>query len=182
MLGVYPTVVRRGNAVYLSAPITTGRRYVEWRSSLSEEFDSKAPEQRAEHVRLVVKPNKAHVRELADELRHRYPVVIDPTSLEDVPEWTQADYRFFWGRVIEEFVHRVVFADGWHYSSGCVFEFWIALRSGRSLHNEGGQEISPSAGLTLVQEAFQEMERLGAGNGFFQAAVENLSTLVRKSV
>jgi hypothetical protein len=130
-------VISDREAVYVSVPITTGKRFLDWRRGPGARLVPSDGSYRSEHRRHVVDPNRAHVVPVVRLLRERLGrVVIDPTTLSDVPGWGQADYHAFWTQVIERYAGTVVFLDGWEFSSGCTHEFLAAVRAGARLLKE----------------------------------------------
>ena len=112
-------------AIYVSAPISTGRLFVSW---FKDEGHRLVPGSREYVTALranVILPNVQRAAAFLERLRWRpnpAELVIDPRS-QDVPGWDQDQYHQFWLKVIERHVRRVVFLDGWEYSHGCMLEF-----------------------------------------------------------
>jgi len=80
----------------------------------------------------VVAANKARATSFVHTLREHRPElrpVISPTELAEIKNWTQSDYRYFWGRLIAAYAARVVFLDGWENSSGCAYEYLVAIEA-----------------------------------------------------
>src|SRR5581483_1810409 len=112
LLSAFKTVLEDRSAVYVSAPITTGRRFAQWRLTLGE--DDLSPSLLSEqHREAVVAPNILEARATVSAVRRKFPskVVIDPTALPDIKDWEQSDYRHLWRSVIERFAELVVFVD-----------------------------------------------------------------------
>jgi hypothetical protein len=171
-------------AVYLSVPITTGKRFLDWRRGPGAHLAPTDRRYRSEHRRQVVDPNREHVAPVVKLVRERLSrVVIDPTTLNDVPGWTQADYHAFWTQVIERYAGTVVFLDGWEFSSGCTHEFVAAVRAGARLLREDlaplqldegerrirdaiaalSDEVLPTAPLSEALREVQELAERGEG-------------------
>ena len=139
LVDIYRSVAGRLPIWYLSIPLTTGA----WPSNLPTGSGSAAR----------LEANRQRAREIADALRENQRVtVIDPTA-PTIAGWEQDDYRYFWGRVIEEFVSTVVFADGWESSHGCAYEFLVATRCGRDIRTEALESLSKEAGRDLISGA-----------------------------
>src|SRR4051794_8556894 len=119
MLATFASVIEDRSAPYVGSPYTTGRRAPAWKSQTANPSDD---------FRLgVMAANKAAAAAFVRKVRQRERrPVIAPTELSDIDGWTQSDYRFFWGRVIESYVDSVIFLDGWSHSSGCAYEFVVA--------------------------------------------------------
>lgn len=150
--GLRCVVAPRGG-VYVSAPITTGRRFLEWRRRVSWEAEADGARYRDSHRAEVVAPNVAAVERLVlAARRHFRDPVIDPTALKDQPGWTQREYHALWTRVVHELAHSVVFADGWEYSCGCLLEFTVAAHAGHRLYNADFHDLDPAATAALLRD------------------------------
>jgi hypothetical protein len=164
-------------AVYVSAPITSGRRFFEWystrnkRPALPKEYES-------DHLAQVVAPNRSAAIALVKHVREiRGNSVIDPTSVHHIEGWTQGDFRTAWARVIEEFAKTVVFANGWEFSNGCSYEFLVAVKSGIETVDEELRPLSATAGLSMIRRAATELLTRGLPSEFLRGIVDELSSL-----
>ncbi|MGA2985025.1 MAG: hypothetical protein ABSG32_14525 [Terriglobia bacterium] len=165
-------------ALYVSAPITSGQRFVDWYArhhnlaSLGEEQFRR--EQRDE----VVAPNRSAASALIRKVRGiQSGPVIDPTAVGDIEGWVQGDYRTAWARIIEEFVRTVVFADGWEFSNGCCYEFLIATKAGIETQDESWRPITLASGVALMRHAVVEMSSRGLSVEFLRGILEELESL-----
>ncbi len=155
-------IIEDRGAVYVSTPITTGRRFVEWRRGAGAALAPSEHRYRQEHDRDVVRRNREHVKPIVRAVRERgWGVVIDPTTVHDVPGWGQRDYHAFWARVIERYAGTVVFADGWEYSSGCAQEFLSAVRVGARLLREDLEPLTIEEGERLIRSAIAALDADG---------------------
>lgn len=160
-LNIFRTVTVRRSATYVSSPLTTGPRAFEWHRR------NGAPVDATSFYDNVIEPNRKDAAAFARALRERRgQVVIDPTALPDVPGWTQQDYRYFWGRVIEEFCIEVVFRDGWQFSSGCAYELLVAWHNDCRLLCEDGRALEIADALTLLEHAIREANLHGVASEF----------------
>lgn len=145
-------------AFYVSAPITTGRRFIEWRRGPGAALREGTNEYRYQHRIVVIEPNLQAVAPIVRELRHRHDgVVIDPTALDNVPGWDQDDYHRFWEDVIEHYVKTVAFADGWEFSTGCVHELATALRVRAQLLDQELRTLTVTEAKARVCAAIEEV-------------------------
>lgn|SRR5262249_17946035 len=168
-LNIFRTVVRDHEAVYVSAPLTTGLRYAAWRVGHRLAVNDKDSQvTRDDFITKVVEPNRREIKRLVANLRQRHQVVIDPTELVDMWGWTQSDYRVLWGRVIERYVAEVVFSSGWQYSSGCAYEYLVSLQSRVRPVDTAGRVIEPRAAWQLIAHAVSELEGQGAPSEFLR--------------
>jgi hypothetical protein len=178
-LKTFATVTDSGSALYVSSPLTTGQRAFEWHQRNGSTADDSAAQ--AGFRENVIASNRDQAGRYVEALRAKQMgIVIDPTALEDVAGWTQSDYRFFWGRVIEEYAATVVFRDGWEYSSGCAYEFLVAARAGLTLLCEDLTPLSIEDGRKLLAAAIAY--RQGIDLGFLQGVNEMLEAVSRGGV
>jgi hypothetical protein len=168
-------------AVYVSVPITTGKRFLDWRRGPGAGLAPSEGRYRSEHRRNVVDPNRAQVAPVIRVLRERMGrVVIDPTTLGDVPGWAQADYHAFWTQVIERYVDTVVFLDGWEFSSGCAQEFLAAVRAGARLLREDLTPLRLDEGERLIRNAIAALHDDVPSAGPLQEALRGLHDLAER--
>lgn len=181
---VFASVVEGRAALYVSSPLTTGQRFIDWLGSTSapDPHDMAYPEA---FRRAVFEPNRESARAFVARLREECAeVVIDPTGLPDLEGWTQRDYRSLWGEVISRYVRLVVFRDGWEYSDGCTYEFFVAARHGVRMVRENLSPITEEEGLELVRAAVDGRLATGASPEFALAVLaamgpENAKPTVR---
>ena len=174
---VLATVVEEGEALYLSAPITSGLRFLEWYKDRGRELDSNSSSYRKEHGEHVIEPNEKEVRNMARRLRQlKRCQVIDPAAF-GAPGWSQDDYRYFWGRVLERYASKVVLMAGWEYSKGCTYEFLVAVQQGIPTLTQNDTPISLSGGRERIKAAILHMKSLGIKpdfNGNVLAIIDKL--------
>jgi len=187
LINVLGSVVVGRSAVYVSAPITSGKRLAKWLSSRNVEFDPSHPESAAEFQREVLEPNCEHARDIISNLRKKFPnAVIDPTALKDIDGWTQNDYRYLWAKVIEQYATTVVFIDGWQYSNGCSYEFLVSYQSSNDhcplVLNENLKPLSLEKGLMLIREAISEMKEAGLSTEFLERVAEQLASTALEEI
>lgn len=173
-------VIGDRSAVYVSTPITSGRRFAHWSSTRDIEFDLSHPETYLEFKREVLDPNSEHARVIIKDLRIRFnEALIDPTALRDIEGWVQDDYRVLWGKVIEQYADTAVFLDGWQYSNGCTYEFLVANRMTPrpSILNEDLQPLTLEEGIGLVKQAILELQNSKLPTDFLQQVLHALTKL-----
>ena len=146
MLDALATVLHDSHDIYyVSTPITTGPQFVDWWRTKGHGLGTDHPDYAAE-LDQVIEHNIAAVRPLVAEVERRFGrPVIDPTRLGPLAGWRQHDYHRFWVEVIERFVATMVFADGWHYSSGCSLEFAAAIDAGLTTLDSSLQPLRTAA-------------------------------------
>jgi hypothetical protein len=180
LLNVLGSVIVGRSAVYVSTPITSGRRFARWSSNRDIEFDLSHPETYLEFKREVLEPNSEHARGIIKNLRNLFAkALIDPTALRDIEGWVQDDYRVLWARVIEQYAESVVFLDGWQYSSGCTYEFLVAHRMtpSPSILQERLQPLTLEEGIRLMKQAIVELQNSKLPTDFLQQVLNELIKL-----
>jgi hypothetical protein len=179
----FQCVVGGREATYLSVPITTGRRFIEWFALRGRELDPGSEAYKREHEAAVIRPNCEAAKQLLASLRaacQHGEVVIEPTALVR-PHWGQDEYRYFWGKVIERYVGAVVFLAGWEYSSGCAFEFLTATRAGAETRAANGRRIARPDALAWVRRALDEMQSFGVKAEFLATVAGELDADARRA-
>ncbi|MDX1068971.1 uncharacterized protein DUF4406 [Sinorhizobium medicae] len=105
--------------IYLSGPITTGRRMVDNIRIGGVSGDD-----------AIIAENTAYLVGVANRLRNKSgDVVVEPASLK-IAGWTQHDYLVLWEALIARHARLVVFVPDWEYSIGCVTEYAMAKARG----------------------------------------------------
>ena len=152
MLSSMRTVVAKRAAIYVSTPITTGRRLV---SAVAERSPDEVSQ---EDRRLVTQDNIRAAIDVVNQVRSSFPhrPVIDPTALEDRPDWQQHHYHSFWLAVIDEFVGTLVMCEGWEFSTGCSYEYVRGLHHQLPIYNSDLELISIGDGTALLRQALRE--------------------------
>ncbi|MBN2532851.1 MAG: hypothetical protein JXB88_08170 [Spirochaetales bacterium] len=162
------------SALYISVPLTTGTLFIKWYSGYGFRLNPQSEEYRESHYKNVFLPNSDYAKKKISELRRHFTLpVISPVTIER-PEWTQDDYRYFWGRIIERYVCRIIMLDGWHYSSGCSFEFLMAVKSGILLMDENLQKIPVETGLSFIKKAINDISRYSLSTGYLERVAAEL--------
>jgi hypothetical protein len=178
MLEVYKTVLTSEGALYFSVPITSGRRYIAWLERIGKDapdIDGLDERDRASHYTEVVKPNRAHARQIIQRIRETTGrIVIDPTAMPPLTGWLQKDWRYFWRQVIERYAAAVVFVDDWQYSNGCVYEFWVAKKKGIPTMDERMRSLDLEQGVGLIVESSAETRRHGVPTIFIEQVLQDL--------
>lgn len=130
---------RRAHVVYVSMPITSGRRLVD---VLTEEGVRTVEELAAKCGKgalweRVMQPNIVEGVALADRLGRREDLLFIAPSVFEAKKWrwTQEAYMSLWYRVIGEMAGKLVVKDGWEYSNGGVDEVLFAFYLGWRVFN-----------------------------------------------
>jgi hypothetical protein len=146
------------SARYISGPITSGRRFLDWAQRLTaEEVDLR----REEFEKLVKVPNEDAIITVADRVRESGGrPVIQPASLR-VPEWSQPTYHAFWSSVLDRYVCELLLLDDWQYSVGCVVEFCVAARKQILIFDERGAPLTVEDGKEMIALAVARLKERG---------------------
>jgi hypothetical protein len=160
LLAMLSTVIEDKQAVYLSTPITSGPQL------LQRHYSGKgaALERDAAHepgFPPALQSNLAAAAKKAHELRTKRGFLVIAPILFSQEGWTQPNYRYFWGLVLERFVNKVYFMHGWEYSSGCSYEFFVASKLELETYRQDGSLFSTQEGLAALNRASDEMQRQG---------------------
>ena len=70
----------------------------------------------------------------------------------------QDDYRRLWAGVIERYVTLVVFVDGWAYSDGCAFEFFVAKAHDLGTVDQRESPIGLDVGMVAIRSAIADLQ------------------------
>jgi hypothetical protein len=169
------SVLNGRKAVYASSPLTTGRRA---RSLMREHgvVDTSTLRSRlgeAGYHDLLWNPNVAEAVAFAERIRAElgYELVITPAPFV-APDWSQDEYLALWERVIRTRVKLVFFNDAWQYSSGCVFEYAVAVDTGIPAFDAAGKAVVASDGRELAEGALRELEAEGLASELMRKSVE----------
>lgn len=169
--------VREHSAVYISCPITTGKRLLEWQligSQLSKEALEKHLKSREE---LVTERNIQEAKALVIRARKKFRrLVIDPTQLPNFDSWNQDDFNGFWNRVIRNFVSVLVVSEGWEFSTGSTLEYQVALDCQLTILDHEFKPIRPQDALTKLQAAEKQFNLLLLKNLAINKTIQQIST------
>jgi hypothetical protein len=167
LVEAFASVLEGRSGTYVSSPLTSGWRAVEYRrrgNSVAPKFTT--PD---DFLHQVIQPNRDEAARYVRQLRQsRGGVIIDPTATAEFPGWSQSDYRVWWGEVIRRFVETVIFRDGWQYSSGCAYEFFVAKRAGLRTLNQDMALLDLEAGRDLIKNALAQIQDASASSEFLR--------------
>jgi hypothetical protein len=165
LLLTFGCVVGKHGAVYVSGPITTGPRFVEWFLTTGYVSEEDPVAYKCGLQKAVIQPNEFDLVTTAESLRVNSPIpVIEPASLKIIA-WNQKNYYQFWKSVIGRYVARVVVTDGWQFSVGCAIEFYYAIECGIPVETVNGKPVSAEHGGTRILDAAVELrQRCGASD------------------
>jgi hypothetical protein len=179
LLNMLESVLGEQKADYVSSPLTTGARFVKWFADEGHRLDPHSESYRSGHQHKVVRPNIVEAKRFVADLRASGNCVIEPTSL-DVAHWTQSDYRHLWGLVIQRYARRVFFMNGWEFSSGCAYEFWMAASVGVQTLTRDHEKISYEHGRDRIRAAAIATRQAGMSTRFLDQVVAALEKLCRE--
>jgi hypothetical protein len=177
LLTFLQSVINDRNAVYVSSPITSGRRYIKWVKEHPLNSNFSGDNQNPEFISNVIEKNLDHAKSVVQKMRSAFSgsVLIDPTAVPDIENWKQDDYRYAWGRIIERFAKTLVCSDDWQFSSGCAYEYLVAKNAGIQIFDERLEELSTEKARQLLLEAKELMRSHGLGTNFQEAVYAELS-------
>jgi hypothetical protein len=139
---------------YLSGPITGGPRFIAWESGVGAALVAEQDTYSLLLRRQVIQPNVVDLQRHAEDLRKTGKQIIEPGSFEAPGGvWSQLEFYRFWEAVITEHANNVMFADGWHLSVGCTYEFLCAVRAGKNTLWQNEESLDPMAAVKLIQDS-----------------------------
>lgn len=166
-------------AIYLSTPITTGKRYYDFIAGAGRQLTGTA--RRAALQRHVVLPNIKQAQIVATSVEQRVQkYVINPAGYE-FRGWSQSDYTVMWSRVICEIAESVVCVDGWEYSNGCAYEFLTLVKANKECRDQNADAIAPAQGLNGIDQAASEIAKAGLDCRFLAAVCVDLRRLIERN-
>ena len=135
--------------LYISTPITTGYRLISWAKDLNK-IDSYV-EYKHLHEKNVILPNIKEARKKIKQIiiNSGSDIIIEPTTVK-MNGWNQFDYIYFWAEVINKYVNKVIFLNGWECSNGCCAELLVAILL--------KLEIATEQGLLTVDKAMRKIQ------------------------
>lgn len=162
--------------VYMSAPITSGKRLLELRQNGSSSLKNSSGF--TDLSIEIISHNRLHAKTVAQKIRTKLnAVIIDPTLVSDIDGWTQDDYRFLWAKVIERYVKTVISIDDWNYSNGCAYEFLVAKQLNLKTLDERFNSLSLVTGILLIEEAIDELKNRFLPTRFLESVVNELNKI-----
>lgn len=168
------TVGKLRQATYVSGPITTGLRFIDWYISTGHNYLTDSTEYQKYRYECVLSGNEADIISAANTLRDKSTSsVIEPASLH-IPSWNQQDYHHFWIELMRRFVSRVVVLDGWQYSVGCVIEFQHAIKCGIQVETLDRMLITEIEGRKLIIKAVDDIASRGAAFDMLRQMAQSL--------
>lgn len=177
LLTFLQSVISERNAIYVSSPITSGRRYIDWVKQHPINNNFSGDNQNPEFIRNVIEKNLEHAKSVIQKMRSVFSgdVLIDPTAVPDIQDWKQDDYRYAWGRIIERYVKIIVCSDDWQFSSGCAYEYLVARRAGIQIIDEKQEKITLEKAQQLIKEAIKLMQTHNIPTTFQEAVYSELA-------
>jgi hypothetical protein len=129
--------------LYLSVPITSGRREVSLLNRLGCSREELRTRYKLYRYQSIIRPNEEMARHLAralDPLMRAWPIM-NPAGM-SVANWGQGDYMNLWLPAIRQFATVIVVTNGWAFSGGSRQEVNLALELGLSVFDVLGRQLS----------------------------------------
>jgi len=169
--------------IYIAVPMTTGHNFLHWYANEGAAIDSSTEEYRKKHHEKVILPNCEAAKKRIAAIRCNYSnaIIIDPTSF-SISEWTQEEYHYFWGKIIECCVNKVVLLDGWQYSVGCSYEFLTAVQNGIETLTENGSPLSRGLGVNLILSAITELKQNALPTVYLERVIRELGLPINEGI
>lgn len=142
---------------YLSGPITTGPRYIEWYISTNCGAKHDSPSE----VDAVIRPNSEEIIATAESLRKYWPTpIVEPASF-SIRGWKQEEYLALWSQFIASHTDTIVFLPSWQSSVGCITEFARAIEHGKRTVTLDGSPLSIETALQRSKHNLSVIKKRG---------------------
>lgn len=170
---------------YVSVPITSGRRFLDWWRREGRTLPQGSPAYETALRAHVILPNVQHAGAFIEGLRWRHaqlspqPLYVDPTTC-DVPGWTQNQYDEFWELVLRHHVKCIIFADGWEYSRGARREFMVAHQAGINCVDADMRVLTFRDGTARMEAAEKEINTLWINSAHDTQVIDQPTTGPRR--
>lgn len=158
---IITTLLKQNEVLYISAPITTGKRYIDWYIETGHALSKdKIEEQKKIDVTAAnIKDAQIFIEDIK---KYTSKTIIEPISIEEIAlQWEQNQFHIFWSKVIENLVDEVVFVNNWEYSIGCCTEFLMAFSKGCKMYSQHLIELNVNESLNnilIARETYQKLD------------------------
>ena len=155
-------VVPDGRGSYLSAPISTGRRYMEAMADAGVDSHDALIGKigMAAYLERVRRPNVRDGEEYANRLRAAGVLYVVNTGPLFIEGWSGRDYMDLCFSVIERKIQTVYFHPEWASSEGAVEEYFFSVERGLKLVAPEGGPLTPDlarASLAAVRDYARQL-------------------------
>ena len=165
------------STAYVSAPITTGTVFMDWYSSKGSKIRDKELYD-SEHNNKVTLTNISNAKKIKNKIcLSEKNKIISPLTF-NRNSWSQDQYRSFWGKVIEKYVNKIYFLDGWEYSSGCVFEMLIAMINKIKVFSEKKKIITVENAINMISSSIKKMKQLKMDCDYIKTVYSIMNDLI----
>lgn len=125
-VSIYKTICPYKKFIYMSTPITTGPRFIEWYKKVGKNYKDPTLYD-YQHKMHVIRMNEIDAQVKAENLLDRvHGLVVNPAEFKI--KLTQPEFLAFWTKFIIDHASTVIFTDGWSYSRGCLNEYLVATQ------------------------------------------------------
>lgn len=161
---------------YFSSPISTGIRYYDWLAKNNDKktLNGKPPVDLESFQEHVIKCNIQDANTALNSLVTNGDIIVNPASAGCLSGWEPEDYANLWRRVIELNIDYVVFNNGWSYSDGCAYEFYVAQTSGKKCFEINKHEISLYYGKQIIKDSLAYIKSLGFTSNMLEKITREL--------
>jgi hypothetical protein len=158
LIDLLECAIEEKSAYYVSIPMTSGKRFIDWYKKEGTYYKNKGDNvYRQEHYKSVlsknIKNSSTKIKKIKKEING---IIIEPTKL-NMDEWEQDEYRYYWGKIIEKYIKKSIFFDGWQYSNGCSFEFLKSMSCNLICLDERLNKITLKKAIALLTESIKEL-------------------------
>ena len=153
IINIIKSFFGENEVVYISTPINTGRKYIDWYLSACKTINnSDLVEQRR---KMVINHNIKNAKLCIEKIRKdTKKVIIDPTTFENEGlNWSQEEFYLFWDKVIKVLIDEIIFLDGWEYSIGCCNELLSAIKYNVCIKSQNMKPMNLHSAILLIHKS-----------------------------
>lgn len=152
---------RRKGAVYASSPITSGYRLYSAARLAGCTPETFRRDNQEKFQEAAMQPNLRDGAHFGERLRRLgWPLVIVPGEF-FARGWAQEHYMSLWRQVIVRYARSVAFNAQWHWSTGCIEEFLIAIQADKRILDCDGTPFEARHGAELIRHTVDEVDAWG---------------------
>ncbi len=159
ILDILKCILDGSKVLYVSTPINTGEKYIEW--YIENAGEKSNHEKENSKIQYVIDPNVKNAKNCIERIRKSTEkTVVDPTALELKSFiWSQTEYYEFWSEFIKSFVDEIVFLDGWEYSIGCCHELLSAVENNIDMFTQNLQPMTVYESIEKIKDSIKKYSK-----------------------
>lgn len=168
LLSLLNCVVPEHQAVYASSEVFTGQRFYDLCTDnevrTADELEKRlGPEYKTTLLAKNIEKGMNFAKSLREHGHQTVlaPVAFNAKALKSGRNWSDRQYRDFWGLVIAKKCNVVYMNEGWQFSEACVFDYLSGVKAGKKVLNHVGNYLVLDAARKLVTSSIWRLQDLG---------------------